>query len=305
MADIKQADRFFWVLTALFVVTFSWLAIAPLDVVSEATGEVVPSTQLKQIQHLEGGIVDQILVKEGDIVQQAQSLVILQATASESEVNEVEARIKHESENLKMIDEQIQISEELLKDELTNRYNHLTLLREGNTLRSRLSEDRFKLKKLRDNLERTTIKSPVSGVVKNVLLDTKGGVVKPGETIVEIVPIDDKLIIEAQLPFYDVGYVRVGQAAQVRLASADAARFPPLAGQVIGISPDSTVPEEGNPYYLIRVETDSDAFVKGDERYALVPGMQMQVGVLTGQRSILEYLLTPFLGSVDRAMRER
>jgi len=298
-------DNFFWVLTGLLLATFAWLTYAPLDIVSEASGEVVPSTQLKEVQHLEGGIIEKIVVKEGDVVEQNQELVVLKAIASEADVKELQTRIKHAEENLVLINEQIQMSEDLLKDELTNRYNHLTLLREANSLKSRLSEDRFKLDKLRDNLDRTSIKSPVSGVIKSILLDTQGGVVKPGETIVEIVPVNDRLIIEAQLPFYDVGYVKHDQQAKVRLASADASRFPPLKGKVVNISPDTTIPDEGNPYYLIRIEVESDAFVKGNESYELVPGMQMQVGVLTGQRTVLEYLLTPFISSLGSALGER
>jgi adhesin transport system membrane fusion protein len=301
----RAAQRLLWTLSALALTALIWLSFAPLDIVSQASGEVVPSTQLKEIQHLEGGIIDEIVVREGERVEVGQSLLVLQATASEADVRELETRIDHAAENLTLIEEQIKISEELLKDELTNRYNHLTLLREANTLKSRLAEDEHKLRKLKDNLDRTVLKSPVSGYIKQILVDTQGGVIKAGETVIEIVPADDRLVVEAQLPFYDVGYVRAGQKAQIRLASADAARFPPLEGEVIRVSPDSIVPDEGDPYYLVRVETEQDAFLRGEERYPLVPGMQMQVSILTGQRSVLEYLLTPFMSSAEMALRER
>jgi adhesin transport system membrane fusion protein len=303
--DVRVTQRFFWTLSALVVAALLWLAIAPLDIVSDAPGEVVPSTQLKEIQHLEGGIIEEIVVREGERVAMGQALLVLQATASEADVRELETRITHARENLVLIEEQIGISEELLRDELTNRYNHLTLLREANTLRSRLAEDEHKILKLKDNLDRTVLKSPVAGFIKRVLVDTQGGVVKAGETVIEIVPADDRLVVEAQLPFFDVGYVHAGQKAQVRLASADAARFQALEGDVVQVSPDSIVPDEGDPYYLVRVETDADAFVREEERYPLIPGMQMQVSILTGQRSVLEYLLTPFLSSAGKAMRER
>ncbi len=304
-SNAQAVQRFFWMLAALVMAAMTWLAIAPLDIVSDAPGEVVPSTQLKEIQHLEGGIIGEILVREGEHVALGQSLLILQATASEADVRELETRIEHGRENLVLIEEQLQISEELLKDELTNRYNHLSLLREANDLRSRLGEDEHKLRKLKDSLDRTVLRTPVSGIIKRILVDTQGGVVKAGETVIEIVPADDRLVIEAQLPFFDVGYVHAGQKAQVRLASADAARFPALEGDVVRISPDSIVPDEGDPYYLVRVETEADAFVRAEERHSLIPGMQMQVSILTGQRSVLEYLLTPFLSSAGKALRER
>lgn len=340
---------------------FIWMWLGTLDIVSLTSGSVVPSSQVKTIQHLEGGIVSKIYIEEGQRVLANQPLLDLESTDSKANVGEmlvrlatltvkmarlraesngseviiflsevekrtpklvqqeralfkarresylsgfasqqglvlqkeqvieqVTSRLVHSENKLKLLQEQISISDELLKDELTNRYNHITLLKDESILLSQIDEDKALIKgseaslveaqeklneirlgyqansrgeleesrrehgelsqrmeKLKDSLKRTVLRAPVDGTIKTLNVHTVGGVIRPGEVVIEIVPVDDILLIEVKLPPQDVGFVQVGQTAQIRLASADATRLGKLDGKVIHISPDSIVDEEG------------------------------------------------------------
>lgn len=402
-------------------VAIAWAAIGTLDIVSMATGEVIPSSQVKTIQHLEGGIVSEILVKEGGQVKNGQSMVVLEPTATNADLGELQVRLtslrvqvlrlqaqldqleepvfdpdlvkkhgdlvsqaeqrfrltrrRHESEterqqktiiqrqhainevttrlrshrhSLKLLREQVRISEQLLKENLSNRYKHLDLMKEEGRLTGDIAQDNAalvsgrsaleeakagltaiqtafddetkkeldearltyrelsqRMQKFKDSLRRTTLRSPVDGVVKTLYVATIGGVVKAGEPVVDIVPQGDRLIIEAKLPTQDIGFVQSGQLAVVKLASADAARFGGLEGTVVSVSPDTLLTPEGSPFYKVRIETDADHFRRGAERYSLFPGMQVVANIHTGKRTVFQYLFQPFIDSIDGAMRER
>jgi adhesin transport system membrane fusion protein len=411
----------FLLLAALVVALGLWMALARVDVVSQAPGEVVPSSQVKRIQHLEGGIVQRILVREGQEVSEGEPLVELESTASgadvgelavrettlrmrvlrlEAETNraqsiavpadlleshpqvvvesqalfdareaartqekakaretvtqraqaieEIDARIRHGKTKLRLVNEQTALSAGLLKDNLTTRFNHLEFLRQKAEIEGALEEDsasliraqaaleearaaetgleaqwvadlreelegargewkelRERQAKYQDTLGRTVLRSPVDGVVKALNFVTVGGVIRPGEVVADIVPLDDRLVIDARLATQDVAFVRQGQRAVVRLASQDAMRFGGLEGTVVTVSPDTLEDKEGNPYYAVRVETENDHFLRDGRAYRLFPGMQVTASIHTHRRTILDYLLEPFLGGLDQALGER
>jgi adhesin transport system membrane fusion protein len=400
---------------------FIWMWLGTLDIVSLTSGSVVPSSQVKTIQHLEGGIVSKIYIEEGQRVLANQPLLDLESTDSKANVGEmlvrlatltvkmarlraesngseviiflsevekrtpklvqqeralfkarresylsgfasqqglvlqkeqvieqVTSRLVHSENKLKLLQEQISISDELLKDELTNRYNHITLLKDESILLSQIDEDKALIKgseaslveaqeklneirlgyqansrgeleesrrehgelsqrmeKLKDSLKRTVLRAPVDGTIKTLNVHTVGGVIRPGEVVIEIVPVDDILLIEVKLPPQDVGFVQVGQTAQIRLASADATRLGKLDGKVIHISPDSIVDEEGVAFYKVRIETEQNFFERNELKYFLSPGVQVSAGIVTGERTVFEYLFEPFLGGMEKALRER
>ena len=420
--DKNTGTHLFLFICIIACISFgAWAWKGQLAIVSVAEGEVVPSTQVKTIQHLEGGIVREIKIREGERVKTGQSLISLESTASGADVGELKtrivglkieiarlqaaasnakkpafpgnlvkshpslireaiqlfesrkrrlddefasqraimaqrkqdiqeatARIKNQRNSMKLLKEQIAISEDLLKEQLTNRYKHLDLLKELAKLKGSIEEDKVALKragsaltqasanrdsirskfseeartkldaarrqleefaprmsKFEDSLKRTILRSPVNGVVKSIHVVTIGGVVRAGDAIIDIVPEGDRLIIEAKLKTQDIGYVRQQQSARITLASADAMRFDGLDGTVIRVSPDTITGNDGEPYYKVRIQTDRNHFRRAENRYDLFPGMQVIASIHTGERTIMEYILDPFLNAGDTAMRER
>jgi membrane fusion protein, adhesin transport system len=158
-----------------------------------------------------------------------------------------------------------------------------------------------------DTLQRLTLRSPVRGVVKNIEVSTIGGVVPPNGKIMEIVPLDDRLLIEARMSPRDIAFIRPGQRASVKITAYDYSIFGGLEGEVSSISPD-TIRDEVNPdiyYYRVFVRTRSDSLVnKAGRRFPIVPGMIATVDVHTGSKTILQYLMKP-LNRAQEAMRER
>ncbi|WP_320169165.1 HlyD family type I secretion periplasmic adaptor subunit [Maridesulfovibrio sp.] len=420
--EVRAAHHMFLFLCVAMCAAFlAWACLFRLDIVSQAQGEVIPSSRVKPVQHLEGGIIRKISVREGDKVTKGQDLIELEATASDSSVEELDVRVtslrvniarleaedkgleepaypedlvktypdlvarskslfqtrkarlasdleserekivqreqdirqissrqRNARESLKLLREQIAISAGLLKDGLTSRYKHLGFLKEESRLKGSIEEDNAKmakarsaliqakadiqeitnsyyasvreelqedrreleeftqrLRKFKDNLKRTVIRSPVDGVVKTLYVVSVGGVVRPGMTVMDIVPGGDKLVIEARLPISDVGYVKDGQKAVVKLASRDASRFGNLDGKVINISPDAYATDRGQTFYRVLIETDKDYFEHEGNFYKLFPGIQVIAGIHIGTRTVLEYILEPFMGSMSYAMRER
>ncbi|MBM3514806.1 MAG: HlyD family type I secretion periplasmic adaptor subunit, partial [Alphaproteobacteria bacterium] len=156
-----------------------------------------------------------------------------------------------------------------------------------------------------DQETRTTIKSPIGGVVKNMRYVTIGGVVKPGEPIMDIVPSEDTLVIEARLNLVDRGFVHVGQKARVKIDTYDFSRYGDIDGEVISVAPDSTVPENGLPFLKVVVRTDK-AYVgdEADDR-RIAPGMGATIDIHTGSKTVLSYLMKPVLKLKNEAFRER
>ncbi|MCT8002263.1 HlyD family type I secretion periplasmic adaptor subunit [Sphingomonas sanguinis] len=158
-----------------------------------------------------------------------------------------------------------------------------------------------------DTLSRLTLRSPVRGVVKNIEVSTIGGVIPPGGKIMEIVPMDERLLVEARISPRDIAFIRPGQRASVKITAYDYAIFGGLEGKVSSISPD-TIRDEVNPdvyYYRVFVRTTADSLVnKAGRRFPIVPGMIATADIHTGSKTVLQYLLKP-LNRAREAMRER
>jgi len=160
-------------------------------------------------------------------------------------------------------------------------------------------------KKFADSFKRTTIRSPVDGIVKTLYVVTVRGVIRPGMTIMDIVPATDRLVVEARLPIGDIGYVHPGQDAIVKLASRDARRFGNIKGKVYNVSPDAITSNEGGAFYTVRIETEKDYFESENKKYKLYPGIQVMAFIRTGSRTVVEYLLDPFLNKLGHSLQER
>lgn len=239
--------------------------------------------------------------------------------------------------SIKTIDEQIIISEELLKKNITSRLKHLDLIKEKQILISQSDQiikeiESFKseiksikiniqviekeyfekisekinlyveekqkyknrLRRYEDKLTRKIIKSPIQGTIKEIHVFTKGGVIKPGQEILSIVPNNEQLIIDAKLNVQDIGYAKIGQKALIRLKGTDSFLFTPVIGKISLISPDSKIDEDGESYYNIKIKTFSDRFTNGKKEFSLYPGLTVDCNIIIGKRSVLENILAPF-----------
>ena len=391
----KNSQLFFVSFSLFAMIAMLWMFIFNIDIISNAEGQVIPAGEVKTIQHLEGGIIDQILVKESDLIKKNDPLVILAATASEVDVDEaqvqidakliqsirleaeinnfdipifnedlvknrpelvnkamelflsrkdkiegdikeVEAVIEQHQTAIDILIKQTAMSEELLNEGIITEYTHLNLLKELNAAKGTLEtsiEERENITKefiedarnqrqiaqreiselnetiraLKDNLDRTVITAPVDGVVKNLFFVTIGGVIRPGEAILDIVPTKDNLIVEARLQESDIGFVKPGQSAVVKLSSADAVNFGQINGIVERISPDTEQDENDNRivFYNIFVELDQNYFESKEKIYFLVPGVKVTASIQIGERTLANYLLSPFIGSLGQSFQER
>ncbi len=399
----------------------AWAAFAPLDVATSAPGEVGPASRVKAIQHLEGGIVAEILLTEGERVTKGQPLFRLDPTRAQAEVSELtrrltslrvdtarltaeianaavpafdeettrtlpdvvaaaldlfnsrrerlthefriqaqvvagktgeleEARVRMRNNRraLEIVTTQVTISENMLSKDLSNRMSHLEQLRQQQALRTLVDSDQAAIPRLEAALEearerlawvrgsaaeqarrelatarqqhdelsqrmqtlrnvedRTVLRAPVDGIVKSVAVTTEGGVIQPGQTLAELVPAEDRLVIEARLPVQDIGYVHSGLPVRIVLNSGDASAYAPLNGRVERVSPDATVTNDGHSFYRVRVIPDQNAFDVSGRPYQLYPGMQVTCSVLIGRRTVLEYLLSPWTNAMRFAFQER
>jgi membrane fusion protein, adhesin transport system len=264
------------------------------------------------------------------------------------EMWQIEERINTNKKFLTVINERIKISEDLMKDDLSNRFNHLNYLErkvalegevksdflaleisknliiqskmrignikdkyysdvisEINQKQSKLEELSYRIKKFEDNNARKIIRSPSDGKIKYLYFSTIGGVVSPGDVILEIVPNEDRLIIEGQLPSSEVAYLRLGQEVKIRLAAAGPAGMGYIDGKVNYISADTIAQPGQNPYYLIKIEISKNKIKYNNEEYKLFPGEAVNCSILTGERRVIDYFIDSFFQLKNNALLER
>lgn len=159
---------------------------------------------------------------------------------------------------------------------------------------------------LKDRVERAVVRSPVHGTVKSVKVTTVGGVVQPGSELLEIVPLEDTLLVEARVKPSDIAYLRPGQEALVKITAYDFSIYGGFPAKLEYISADSITDEKkGDSYYLVRVRTTSNAPAGSDKQLAIIPGMTATVHIQTGEKTFLQYLLKPIIKTKELAFRER
>lgn len=409
-----------YAITALLVIFVLWASFAKVEEVARGDGKIIPSSQMQVIQNLEGGIIDEFLVKTGDMVKEGQVIlrmrnvqaksdfqatnqkyfgilaatIRLQAEADETDPTFPEDVIKNAPESVKaerdafnankkqyegqlgVLEEQLnqkssEVSEltrrisdtgsvlklaqderamvapmvergaankmELLQldrqiatqraelnglksalprsqaavNEAKERMNELKSSRKANAQKE-LAEKTIELNTLKETLvsfqdksERTEIKSPVNGKVQDMKITTVGGVVKPGEPIMQIVPLEDVLIVEARIRPADIAFIYPGQKAIVRITAFDFSVYGSLEGQVTDISPDSITNDKGESFYRVKVSTKETKLEKGSKQYDIIPGMQASVDIITGEKTVMSYILKPFIKASSTALRER
>ena len=360
-----------WTITICLIIGFIWAKYAILDEVTTGIGKVIPSSQIQVIQNLEGGIVENIYVKEGDIVKKGQILLRFNNTLFLSKFNEklqhlkdlrielirlkaeingeelkYSQRLHHENPELVVAEiasyrarrkevEQMQRDIDLANEELSltkplvkkgaaspvevlrlertvselegklNAYNSKTVHRFNEAkgeylgLKEDIRADRYRL-------SRTTVRSPVNGVIKQLKINTVGGVLKPGMDILDIVPLDDTLLVEAKIRPSDIGFIHPAQ--KVKISAYDFSIYGGLEGVVERISAD-TISEETDgkkeSYYLVLVRTEKNHLGTEKKPLYIIAGMQTTVNILTGRKSVLDYILKPILKAKHNALRER
>ncbi|MGL0817876.1 HlyD family type I secretion periplasmic adaptor subunit [Vibrio vulnificus] len=427
-----RSRRLIWLCAALVMAIVVWASWATLDEVVVGDGKVVPSLSIQTIQSLEGGIIKQVLVSQGEQVVKGQPLMVLDDTrfrASyqesdqqlqtllaqkkrlelelqsivvdgrstdwqqqvhiakqpypsgqdevtraefnarenyhqrleqlDSELEESALRIEQQSQayqdtlnsirtlenSMAIVQKELNMLEDVVKTGAVAEVELLKLKRDYVKLqgdissakvlaqkqkaaysesiadyrgialdfrtkaRGQLNEVVAELARLQesqsaiaDQLRRTEILSPVDGTVKDVLIRSIGGVVRPGEPIMELVPLDSRLIVEARIAPQDIAYVKVGLEATVKFTAYDFVIYGGQKGKVVYVSADSLKTEEGDPYYRAHIELMADD--ASQQNFRIIPGMQAMVDILSGEKTVLSYWLKPLLRAKETALRE-
>lgn len=414
----QRAQKIVRASAVIVLLLLVWAALAKVDEVTRGEGRVIPSRQLQVLQSFDGGVVSEILVKEGQVVEAGQLLLKIDETRATSGVRESAAQgfalrarqarlsaladgsafqpppVSGDPEEARILQGELALYEAKRSElstllsingqQLQQRQQELAemrsrkssaerslalgqqelaktrpLLASGavsevdilrlerdisrsrgeseqasaqiarvqasigeaqrkiqeteigfrNEARKELAEVVGKLNALNegqvaltDKVEKSQVKSPVRGRVQRLLANTVGGVVQAGKDIVEIVPLDDQLVLEARMAPKDIAFIRPEQSATVKFTAYDFSIYGGLDATVENISPDTVIDERGNAYYLVRVRTTRSNF---SEKLPIIPGMTAEVDVLTGRKSVLTYLLKPVLKVKAYALSER
>lgn len=417
LQEPARARALLYAMVTAITLLLIWAAFAPLDEVARGEGRVIPSQQLQIVQSLDGGVVESIHVREGQVIDAGQLLISIdrtrfvsdlqeraaQAMALRAEIARLQALVTEtdlvfdddlRERSPSLVDNQTQLylnsraeleqQQSGLRNQLNQRQQDLreaqaardqyrtTLeLTEGELTRTRpllqsgavsevdiirlerdvanlrgelnranaaisragaaIDEAQNRLQEarlntlnrwraelsdaaskwdaleqaqtgLRDRVEKTDIRSPVRGTVQRLLTNTVGGIITPGRDILEIVPLDDQLLIEARILPKDIAFIRPGQPAMIKFSAYDFSIFGGLQAEVEHISADTITDERDNTFYLVRLRTDASGF---SEELSIIPGMTTEVDIITGEKTVLQYLLKPVLRATSQAMRER
>lgn len=418
-----RPNRLHWVLVSFVTTIFLfivWASFAQIDEISRGSGKVVPSGQNQIIQNLEGGIVSELLVHEGDFVEKGQILIRINNEKSESSVasstlkalalkaqimrlkaelqrhpfvykvsenaqmniylenelnlyidnqKQLESQVEilqeqlnqkksalqdsvqskeHSKISLTMITKEVEMTEPMVKRGIRSQVDFLKLQREQNDAKqkyrsSELSIDKIKseikeiqskinevyesnkadvreqlnekiseLKELeassvafKDQVDRTIVKSPSNGIVQKLHVNTIGGSIKPAQDLIEIVPTDFNLIVEVKILPSDIAFIYQGQKAIVKFSAYDFSIFGGLDGHVVNISPDTITDKDEKTYYLVRIETEKNYLGNEKKPMKIIPGMVADVDIITGKKSILDYILKPILKTKQYTFTER
>ncbi len=410
-----------WAILVFFIAMILWASLASIDEVTRGEGRAIPSSRLQKVQNLEGGIVAEVFVHEGEVVKAGAPLLRLDDTQFRSNAGEtdadrlaLQARIQRltaqlndattltlapeivqqapdiasgEMELFTSVNKRIQSELAGLNEQLVQKKQELLdfqgkvsqyrrslglqqqevsmseplvakgaiskvevlRLRRGvvetqgqldsvlfaipraeaaiKEIESKVSETRGRYrsealgqlneartdlskieasgKAITDRVNRTLVTSPVRGVVQQLLVNTIGGVIQPGNDLVEIVPLDDKLLVEAKIRPQDIAFLRPGQEATVKFTAYDYTIYGGLKGTLEQISPDTVTDKDGKSFYIIRLRTDKNHLGTDEKPLLIIPGMVASVDIITGKKTVMAYLLKPILRAKAEAFRER
>jgi adhesin transport system membrane fusion protein len=407
-----------WIVTIFLLII--WASLAEIDEITRGNGDVIPYGQNQVIQNLEGGIVESILVKEGESVKKDQIILKISNAKSTSssktnemkfqelqakrlrlyaEANELEfkdmettfpelkaqiklakelyessklefnakdnsfleqieqrkqeyieakARVASLKKSLEYVSEEIAMTAPMVREGVKSKVDFLKLKREANGIendieaaelslprlasaiteyrqkrieskqlfinnaKKELNEVTAELSRLEtqqvafsDQVERTMVKSPVDGIIQKLFINTVGGVIKPGDDLVEIVPTNEKLFLEVKIKPSDIAFLHPGAEAKVKVSAYDFAIHGGLIGKVVNISPDTITDSKENTFYIIHIETEKNYLGTKEHPLQIIPGMTVNVDIVTGQKTVMQYILKPILKSKQYVFTER
>jgi adhesin transport system membrane fusion protein len=176
---------------------------------------------------------------------------------------------------------------------------------ELNEVQGELLRAKESYRALQDEVTRTIVRSPIKGIVQKLYIHTVGGVIKPGEDLVEIVPTDDNLWLEVKIKPSDIAFIYPGQKAVVKVSAYDFAIYGSLEGEVVHISADTTKDEKERPWYIVHIKTKKNYLGSEKKPLKIIPGMIVNVDIMTGKKSLMDYILKPILRAKQYTFTER
>lgn len=379
--DLGGINLTLWITILAITVFFIWAHYSELDTITRGQGVVIANSKTQSIQSFDGGVIENIHVREGDAVQKNQVLVTLERTKIEAAYREQRSKVaalraakarlnaeiyggepkfdedirdypqfrtnqlkllerkrsmlKDQVEalelSLRIVKKQLQMTKALVPTgdvslmealKLQNQVSDMSAQIE-NTRNKYFQDTQTELNKVeedlsasiqslalrQDQLDHVVLRSPTNGIVKNIRITTLGGVVKSSEEVMQIVPAEDDLVIEAKIKPSDIAFLRKGQPANIKIDAYDYSIYGSLAGKLIYISPDTLTEEtkQGEPtYYRIKVQTQGRQFSgRPQEKIEIQAGMTAVVEIKTGKNNVLKYLFKPLIKTLDSSLRER
>lgn len=373
------ANLILYLMLAFVLTLFVWSYFSEIDEVTKAEGKVIPPSEIKTIQSLEGGIVKDIYVVEGQIVKKDEPLIQLDATQFSSEYqsdlrryNSLQATVGrlaaqanlskqltysddfmkehpelverekrlfeanmeafHESirileENYALAKRELELIEPLVQEKYASEVDLLHIRRDVNKIETDIQNRRDlyrtqsltdyntnqaeleslseRLKALRDRMQRTVLRSPVDGIINNMQVTTVGGVVRPGMDVMQVVPREEGLLVEARVKPSDIAFLHINQKATIKFTAYDYSIYGGLPAVVTAISADTLTDKEGKSYYEIKLSTDKNYLGTEQNALPIIPGMTVTADILTGRKTILSYILKPILRAKSNALTER
>ena len=242
------------------------------------------------------------------------------------EIAEKRSRLSQLQQSYAFINKELQMSKPLLAQGVVSEVEILRLQRQVSDLRGEMDANRLAIPRLesqlaeakaklegasasslaaKDRLDRTTVRSPVDGIIKTININTVGGVIQPGMNVMEIVPVEDKLLVEARVRPRDVGFLKVGQPAMFKISAYDFSIYGGLEAEVENITADSITNEKGESFYLVRVRTKKNYLGTEEKPLPIIPGMMASASIKTGSKSLMTYLLKPIFKAKSDALTER
>jgi len=314
----KTGDIILIFIASFFFLFVLWANLATLEKVIRGEGKVIASAKNQVIQNLEGGIVKDIFVKTGDIVQEGDSLLEFDDTflrseldASIIELKNLKIEISFLENSRELISEELEILEPLVQQGAESRMELIRVLQRKANAESEISRKQADIESLeeripaiKDRVNRTNVISPKAGIINRMVITTIGGVADPGSALVEIVPLNEDLIVEVEINPKDIALVLPGQRAIVKLTAFDFSKFGSLEGKVMSVGADSIQKDDGSLWYLCEISVRVKDITSLGKRITMLPGMVAQVDIVNGERTVMNYLLQPVTKVTEEAFRE-